>query len=40
MILEKIRERAAADVQHIILPEGEDVRTVNLTLVPAKPVRA
>jgi len=28
MILQKIRERAAADIQHIILPEGEDVRTV------------
>ncbi|MGH9820889.1 MAG: phosphate acetyltransferase [Pyrinomonadaceae bacterium] len=29
MILNKIRERAAADLQHIILPEGEDVRTVQ-----------
>src|SRR5258708_2142236 len=28
MILQKIRERAAADLQHIILPEGEDIRTV------------
>jgi phosphate acetyltransferase len=28
MILEKIRQRAAADVQHIILPEGEDARTL------------
>lgn len=28
MILTKIRERAAADVQHIILPEGSDVRTL------------
>ena len=27
MILEKIRQRAAADLQHIILPEGEDPRT-------------
>lgn len=27
MILEKIRQRAAADLQHIILPEGEDART-------------
>ena len=26
MILQKIRQRAAADPQHIILPEGEDVR--------------
>jgi phosphate acetyltransferase len=29
MILQKIRERAAADIQHIILPEGEDPRTVQ-----------
>ena len=29
MILQRIRERAAADLQHIILPEGEDVRTVQ-----------
>lgn len=28
MILEKIRLRAAADLQHIVLPEGEDPRTV------------
>ncbi len=28
MILEKIRQRAAADLQHIILPEGEDPRTL------------
>ena len=28
MILQQIRERAAAKIQHIILPEGEDVRTV------------
>ncbi|HEX8096705.1 MAG TPA: phosphate acetyltransferase [Pyrinomonadaceae bacterium] len=27
-ILERIRERAAADPQHIVLPEGEDPRTV------------
>jgi phosphate acetyltransferase len=27
MILEKIRQRAASDLQHIILPEGEDART-------------
>lgn len=27
MILEKIRQRAAADLQHIVLPEGEDPRT-------------
>jgi phosphate acetyltransferase len=27
-ILERIRQRAAADRQHIILPEGEDARTV------------
>jgi phosphate acetyltransferase len=29
MILEKIRSKAAADLQHIILPEGEDSRTVK-----------
>lgn len=29
MILEKIRQRAAADQQHIILPEGDDVRTLQ-----------
>lgn len=29
MILNSIRERAAADLQHIILPEGEDPRTVQ-----------
>jgi len=29
MILEKIRERAAADLQHIVLPEGEDARILQ-----------
>ena len=29
MILEKIRLRAAVDLQHIVLPEGEDPRTVS-----------
>jgi len=29
MILENIRQRAAADLQHIVLPEGEDARTVQ-----------
>jgi phosphate acetyltransferase len=29
MVLEQIRQRAAADIQHIILPEGEDPRTVQ-----------
>jgi phosphate acetyltransferase len=29
MILEQIRNRAAADPQHIILPEGEDLRTLQ-----------
>lgn len=28
MILEQIRRRAGADLQHIILPEGEDARTL------------
>ena len=35
MILETIRQRAAADVQHIILPEGEDVRTVEAAAICA-----
>ncbi len=29
MILQQIRQRAAADIQHIILPEGEDIRTIQ-----------
>src|SRR5687767_8333951 len=29
MILENIRKRASSDLQHIILPEGEDVRTLQ-----------
>ncbi len=29
MILEEIRRRAAADIKHIILPEGEDPRTIK-----------
>ncbi|HMQ03086.1 MAG TPA: phosphate acetyltransferase [Pyrinomonadaceae bacterium] len=29
MILQKIRDRAAGDPQHILLPEGEDPRTVQ-----------
>jgi len=29
MILEQIRQRAAADQQHIILPEGDDPRTIQ-----------
>jgi phosphate acetyltransferase len=29
MILQQIRQRAAQDIQHIILPEGEDIRTVQ-----------
>lgn len=28
MILQRLRARAAADLQHIVLPEGEDARTV------------
>lgn len=32
-ILQNIRERAAADPQHIILPEGEDVRTVQAAAI-------
>jgi phosphate acetyltransferase len=29
MILEEIRQRAAANLQHIVLPEGEDARTIQ-----------
>jgi phosphate acetyltransferase len=29
MILQKLRQRAAAEQQHIVLPEGEDLRTVQ-----------
>ena len=29
MILEQIRQRAAADPQHVILPEGDDPRTIQ-----------
>lgn len=36
MILEKIRQRAAADIQHIILPEGEDPRTVEAAAICAR----
>lgn len=35
MILNKTRQRAAADRQHIILPEGEDVRTVQAAAICA-----
>ena len=35
MILQNIRERAAADPQHIILPEGEDIRTVQAAAICA-----
>ncbi len=28
MILQQIRQRAASDLQHIVLPEGEDARTI------------
>ena len=36
MILQKIRTRAAADLQHIILPEGEDPRTVEAAAICAR----
>ena len=36
MILEKIRAQAASDLQHIILPEGEDIRTVQAAAMCAK----
>jgi phosphate acetyltransferase len=36
MILEDIRRLAAADPQHIILPEGEDIRTVEAASICAR----
>ena len=36
MILQKIRERAAADLQHIILPEGDDPRTIQAAAMCAR----
>jgi len=36
MILQQIRQRAAADKQHIILPEGEDARTVEAAAICAR----
>ncbi|MEP6944361.1 MAG: phosphate acetyltransferase [Acidobacteriota bacterium] len=33
MILQQLRGRAAADIQHIILPEGEDVRTIEAAAI-------
>lgn len=33
MILQQIRQRASANKQHIILPEGEDVRTVEAAAI-------
>ena len=36
MILEKIRQKAAADLQHIVLPEGEDARTVQAAAMCAR----
>ena len=35
-ILQRIRERAAADPQHIVLPEGEDPRTVAAAAMVAR----
>jgi phosphate acetyltransferase len=36
MILQKIRQKAAARQQHIILPEGEDARTVEAAAICAR----
>jgi phosphate acetyltransferase len=36
MILQRIRQRAAADPQHIILPEGEDPRTIEAAAICAR----
>ena len=36
MILQKIRAKASANIQHIVLPEGEDLRTVQAAEMCAK----
>lgn len=36
MVLENIRQRAAADPQHVILPEGEDLRTIQAAEISAR----
>lgn len=36
MILQKLRQRAAADLQHIILPEGDDPRTIEAAAICAR----
>ena len=36
MILNDIRRRAAADQQHILLPEGEDARVVEAAAISAR----
>jgi phosphate acetyltransferase len=36
MILEQIRQRASADLQHIVLPEGEDPRTIEAAAICAR----
>ena len=36
MILQRIRQRAAADLQHIILPEGDDPRTIEAAAICAR----
>lgn len=36
MILQQIRQRASADLQHIILPEGEDPRTIEAAAVASR----
>jgi phosphotransacetylase len=35
-ILQRIRERAAADPQRIVLPEGEDPRTIAAAAICAR----
>lgn len=36
MILQNIRAKAASDLQHVVLPEGEDIRTVQAAEMCAK----
>jgi phosphate acetyltransferase len=33
MVLQQIRQRAAADIQHIVLPEGDDPRTIEAAAI-------
>ena len=38
-IIDKIKAKAKADVKHIVLPEGEEIRNVRKTLAKAETVK-